>query len=689
MATIWGKSASFEALNDGDEPTTGHGFGGVILYASGTTDASSLYYRTGDGTQHKLMSDATLSGSSATINDIQASVVSASFGKFNNLTFKDVDAVHFSGSAATINSIQATVVSASVGKFNNLTFKDVDAVSVTAGVVSASIGQINALTVKDVNAVAVDAENLTATSTVSASIGQINALTVKDVNAVDVNAPTITATTTLSGAAVQGTTITGQTATLYDITSGGTISGSIINALTISGALGKFEGTVSASIGQINALTVKDVDAVHVAAGTVSGSTLQGNSATIKHITSNGNIVSTGVISGSSATIKHITSTGIVQGGDVKATNLISASVGQINALTVKDVNAVAVDAENLTATSTVSASIGQINALTVKDVNAVAVDAANLTATSTVSASIATLNKLTSSEVSASVGKFAQADATKLRVFNIASDELLVGGGTNHVTGAATLKFKDDNGAITDGLTVGALGKGRNFSVYGENRASDTTQNGAQYIQWNSLTSNFRVSGALVLETSMKSGSSQGGGVGTAIIWRNNQAQYGFNADDRAKITMCNRTNVSNSLGALVAQTLLISGSKGISIVGANNEDNYLLELPNDRDARARSWATYSSAKLKKSVKTIKNPIDTVKSMRGVKYQWKCDDHDDVGFIAEEMANVVPEVVKLNRHGQATSIDYGRLTSYLVEAIKEQQKQIEDLKDTVTKLKK
>ena len=52
-------------------------------------------------------------------------------------------------------------------------------------------------------------------------------------------------------------------------------------------------------------------------------------------------------------------------------------------------------------------------------------------------------------------------------------------------------------------------------------------------------------------------------------------------------------------------------------------------------------------------------------------------------------MANVVPEVVKLNRHGQATSIDYGRLTSYLVEAIKEQQKQIEDLKDTVTKLKK
>ena len=501
MATIWGKSASFEALNDGDEPTTGHGFGGVILYASGTTDASSLYYRTGDGTQHKLMSDATLSGSSATINDIQASVVSASVGKFNNLTFKDVDAVHFSGSAATINSIQATVVSASVGKFNNLTFKDVDAVSVTAGVVSASIGQINALTVKDVNAVAVDAENLTATSTVSASIGQINALTVKDVNAV--------------------------------------------------------------------------------------------------------------------------------------------------------------------------------------------AVDAANLTATSTVSASIATLNKLTSSEVSASVGKFAQADATKLRVFNIASDELLVGGGTNHVTGAATLKFKDDNGAITDGLTVGALGKGRNFSVYGENRASDTTQNGAQYIQWNSLTSNFRVSGALVLETSMKSGSSQGGGVGTAIIWRNNQAQYGFNADDRAKITMCNRTNVSNSLGALVAQTLLISGSKGISIVGANNEDNYLLELPNDRDARARSWATYSSAKLKKSVKTIKNPIDTVKSMRGVKYQWKCDDHDDVGFIAEEMANVVPEVVKLNRHGQATSIDYGRLTSYLVEAIKEQQKQIEDLKDTVTKLKK
>ena len=52
-------------------------------------------------------------------------------------------------------------------------------------------------------------------------------------------------------------------------------------------------------------------------------------------------------------------------------------------------------------------------------------------------------------------------------------------------------------------------------------------------------------------------------------------------------------------------------------------------------------------------------------------------------------MANVVPEVCSFKDDGTAGGLDYGRLTSVLVEAIKSQQIQIEDLKGIVNKLSK
>ena len=51
-----------------------------------------------------------------------------------------------------------------------------------------------------------------------------------------------------------------------------------------------------------------------------------------------------------------------------------------------------------------------------------------------------------------------------------------------------------------------------------------------------------------------------------------------------------------------------------------------------------------------------------------------------DIGFIAEEVAAVVPEGVAFDDQG-AQGVDYARLTTLLVEAIQEQQVQIEELR--------
>ena len=64
---------------------------------------------------------------------------------------------------------------------------------------------------------------------------------------------------------------------------------------------------------------------------------------------------------------------------------------------------------------------------------------------------------------------------------------------------------------------------------------------------------------------------------------------------------------------------------------------------------------------------------------MRGVNFSWRTDEFPDknfrtdrdFGFIAQELKEVVPQVVTLGKDGYY-SVDYGRLTPILVEAVKE-----------------
>jgi hypothetical protein len=73
---------------------------------------------------------------------------------------------------------------------------------------------------------------------------------------------------------------------------------------------------------------------------------------------------------------------------------------------------------------------------------------------------------------------------------------------------------------------------------------------------------------------------------------------------------------------------------------------------------------------------------LDKVMSMRGVTYNFKSrEDIQEVGFLAQEMRQSVPEVVYGNGDGNL-GIDYAKLTSVLVEAVK----QIEELKELLKK---
>jgi len=96
-----------------------------------------------------------------------------------------------------------------------------------------------------------------------------------------------------------------------------------------------------------------------------------------------------------------------------------------------------------------------------------------------------------------------------------------------------------------------------------------------------------------------------------------------------------------------------------------------------------------YSDIRVKDNIKVIDNPLERLKKVRGVTFtRIDLDDKEKryAGVIAQEMIEALPEVVTENTEGHL-SVSYGNSVSLLIECIKEQQTQIEELKQLVNKL--
>ena len=92
------------------------------------------------------------------------------------------------------------------------------------------------------------------------------------------------------------------------------------------------------------------------------------------------------------------------------------------------------------------------------------------------------------------------------------------------------------------------------------------------------------------------------------------------------------------------------------------------------------------SDIKLKKNIETLENPIEKVKQLRGVRYDRVDIEKDNcIGVIAQEVEEIYPEFVSEGEDG-TKGVDYSKMVAVLIEAVKEQQKQIEELKSIINK---
>ena len=106
--------------------------------------------------------------------------------------------------------------------------------------------------------------------------------------------------------------------------------------------------------------------------------------------------------------------------------------------------------------------------------------------------------------------------------------------------------------------------------------------------------------------------------------------------------------------------------------------------------DVIAYSTTIASDARFKDNVKPLEGCLDKVCQMRGVSYTWNEQSQkegvEDIGVIAQEMAQIYPEVVTevdgLNGRDPHLTVDYARLTAVLINAVKELRQEVEELKN-------
>jgi len=171
---------------------------------------------------------------------------------------------------------------------------------------------------------------------------------------------------------------------------------------------------------------------------------------------------------------------------------------------------------------------------------------------------------------------------------------------------------------------------------------------------------------------------------------------------------TFPNQTVTNSGVTSIVAGTgITISGGTGaVTINGSSGVPNAATQVSSLGVGTAASATTgeiratnqivayfTSDRRLKENIVNIQNPIEKVQQLNGVTYDWT-DDYiaerggadgyfvrkQDIGLISQEVELVMPEIVAENNEG-FLAIKYERIVALLVEAVKEQQKQIEELK--------
>ena len=100
----------------------------------------------------------------------------------------------------------------------------------------------------------------------------------------------------------------------------------------------------------------------------------------------------------------------------------------------------------------------------------------------------------------------------------------------------------------------------------------------------------------------------------------------------------------------------------------------------------RATRYSTVSDKRLKRNIKKINRPLEVLAGIEGVLFNWRKDNSQDVGLIAQDVERALPEAV--HEIDNIKSVNYNGVIGLLVEAVKELSEENQLLRMDVASMK-
>ena len=122
-------------------------------------------------------------------------------------------------------------------------------------------------------------------------------------------------------------------------------------------------------------------------------------------------------------------------------------------------------------------------------------------------------------------------------------------------------------------------------------------------------------------------------------------------------------------------------NGNVGIGTSVANCELDVVGNVCISGVVTATDFNSLSDLKLKENVEIINSPIDTVMKIDGVNFSWKNSGKLSMGVIAQQLEETLPQLVSGD---DIKTVNYNGLVGLLIEVVKDQQKQIDDLRKMI-----
>ncbi|MCP4353338.1 MAG: tail fiber domain-containing protein [Desulfobacterales bacterium] len=159
-----------------------------------------------------------------------------------------------------------------------------------------------------------------------------------------------------------------------------------------------------------------------------------------------------------------------------------------------------------------------------------------------------------------------------------------------------------------------------------------------------------------------------------SSVIW----AAYGYGS------SQANNPMLIQATGSDGGDKFVVRNNGNVGINTTNPQ--YTLDV--NGDIHYTGSLVSSDKRWKKNIEPLENSLERVAKLQGVNYEWKTDEYPDkgfsedkqIGFIAQEVEPVFPEIVKADDEGYK-SVSYEKVVPALVEAIKELKAQNEALK--------